>query len=189
MRKSDSHNVTIRSLALNQTGNYQCEVSADAPLFHTLTESSHMQVVILPEADPAMHIYGALVREEDNRRYIHHGDQIKANCIASPSLPTVNFTWRLNGVIFRVRNYHCDVDLQLNNVVAIHRPPRPDSGTITASRVRTAVGTQETPGPSCCSPSTNTFWLPSGPINCTAHRRCGSGARPPCSAFIAARQR
>lgn len=103
MRKSNSHNVTIRSLTLNQTGNYQCEVSADAPLFHTLTESSHLQVVVLPSTAPAMNIYGALIRE-DNKRYIHYGDQLKASCIASPSLPTVNFTWRLNGAVFPVRN-------------------------------------------------------------------------------------
>lgn len=94
--------MTIRSLTLNQTGLYQCEVSADAPLFHTLTESAHLQVAVLPTAAPAMNIYGALVRE-DNKRYIHYSDQLKASCIASPSLPTVNFTWRLNDVVFPVR--------------------------------------------------------------------------------------
>lgn len=102
MRKSNSHNVTIRSLALNQTGNYQCEVSADAPLFHTLTDSQHMQVVVLPDTEPVMNIYGALIRE-DNKRYIHYGDKLKASCIASPSNPTVNFTWRLNDAVFPVR--------------------------------------------------------------------------------------
>lgn len=112
MRKSNSHNVTVRALTLNQTGVYQCEVSADAPLFHTLTESAHLQVAVLPDTEPAINIYGAVVRED--MRYIHYGDQLKASCIASPSLPTVNFTWRLNGVIFPVRVI-ASLSLPLNN--------------------------------------------------------------------------
>lgn len=101
MRKSNSHNVTIRSLTLNQTGNYQCEVSADAPHFHTLTDALHMQVVVLPDTEPVMNIYGAYSRE-DNSRYIHYSDEVKATCIASPSLPTVNFTWTINDAVFPV---------------------------------------------------------------------------------------
>lgn len=166
MRKSDSHHVTVRSLTLNHTGLYQCEVSADAPLFHTLTESAHMQVAVLPDVQPAINIYGALIRE-DNKRYIHYGDQLKASCIASPSLPTVNFTWRLNGAVFPVRNCMGAAiklngrlhDLQYNNVSLPHihsrRPPRPGTETIMGYRAMT--GRRGRPGPSCCSPSTITY--------------------------------
>lgn len=35
MSQSDNKSVTIRSVQRDQTGYYKCEVSADAPLFHT----------------------------------------------------------------------------------------------------------------------------------------------------------
>lgn len=101
MRKSNSHNVTIRALTRNHTGLYQCEVSADAPLFHTLTKSAQMQIAVMPETEPEINIYGVATRE-DNKRHINYGDQLKASCIAGPSNPPVNFTWRVNDVVFPV---------------------------------------------------------------------------------------
>lgn len=101
MRKSNSHNVTIRGVTRNHTGLYQCEVSADAPLFHTLHKSAQMQVAVMPQMEPTMNVYG-VATGEDNKRHINYGDHLKASCIAGPSSPTVNFTWRVNDVVFPV---------------------------------------------------------------------------------------
>lgn len=97
MRKSNSHNVTIRQVTRNHTGLYQCEVSGDKPLFHTLTRSAQMQVAVMPEMEPTITVYG-----RDNKRNINYGEQLKASCFAGPSNPTVNFTWRINDVVFPV---------------------------------------------------------------------------------------
>lgn len=101
MAKSNSHNVTIRGVTRNHTGLYQCEVSADAPLFHTLSKAAQMQVAVMPQMEPTINVYGVATRD-DNKRNINYGDQLKASCIAGPSNPSVNFTWRINDVVFPV---------------------------------------------------------------------------------------
>lgn len=42
---SDSRNVTLLDVQKQLTGFYKCEVSADAPLFHTEIKSASMTVV------------------------------------------------------------------------------------------------------------------------------------------------
>lgn len=101
MDKSNSHNVTIRAVTRNHTGTYQCEVSGDKPLFHTLTKYAQMQVAIMPQMEPTMNVYGVATRD-GNKRNINYGDQLKVSCVAGPSNPTVNFTWRVNDVVFPV---------------------------------------------------------------------------------------
>ncbi|XP_059611092.1 uncharacterized protein LOC132258014 [Phlebotomus argentipes] len=97
LKKSDANNVTIRSLTRNHTGTYQCEVSADAPLFHTEHQSAKMMVARLPESQPVMSLFG-VTADPAGRRVVQHGDRFKASCISGPSYPPVNFTWRINGV-------------------------------------------------------------------------------------------
>lgn len=105
MRKSNSHNVTIRAVASNHSGMYQCEVSGDKPFFHTLTKSEPMKVAIMPEMEPTVNVYGVATTRDDNKRNINAGEQLKASCIAGPSDPTVNFTWRVNDVVFPVSGF------------------------------------------------------------------------------------
>ena len=106
MRKSNSHNVTIRQVTRNHTGVYQCEVSGDKPLFHTLTKSAQMQVAVMPQMEPTINVFGVATRDDNNKRHINYGDQLKASCTAGPSNPTVNFTWRVNDVVFPVSGQH-----------------------------------------------------------------------------------
>ncbi|CAG2056748.1 unnamed protein product, partial [Timema podura] len=42
---SGAHQVVLRSVQMDLAGKYRCEVSADAPSFHTYVVSSHMHVV------------------------------------------------------------------------------------------------------------------------------------------------
>lgn len=108
MRKSNSHNVTIQAVTRNHTGLYQCEVSGDKPLFHTLTRSAQMQVAVMPQMEPTIDVVGGAATpppttaHDINKRYINYGDQLKASCTAGPSNPAVNFTWRVNDVVFPV---------------------------------------------------------------------------------------
>ncbi|XP_055679403.1 uncharacterized protein LOC129787696 [Lutzomyia longipalpis] len=97
IKKSDANNVTIRSLTRNQTGTYQCEVSADAPLFHTEHQSAKMMVATLPDSQPAVSVFG-VTTDPTGRRVVQQGERFKASCISGPSYPPVNFTWRINGV-------------------------------------------------------------------------------------------
>lgn len=43
--QSNAHQVVIRDVQLEVAGKYRCEVSADAPTFHTDVVSSYMHVV------------------------------------------------------------------------------------------------------------------------------------------------
>jgi hypothetical protein len=45
MEKSDVHTVVMRSVSLETSGRYRCEVSADAPTFHTAMVARWMHVV------------------------------------------------------------------------------------------------------------------------------------------------
>lgn len=85
---SDSTSVTLKGVTRELTGNYQCEVSEDAPLFHTDIRSAHMQVIELPKDDPTMQVDKTVITSNDN---------FKAVCTIGPSYPPANITWLING--------------------------------------------------------------------------------------------
>ncbi|XP_055373621.1 uncharacterized protein LOC129606980 [Condylostylus longicornis] len=84
---SDATSVTLRSVTRELSGNYQCEVSEDAPLFHTDIRSAHMQVIELPKEEPVLHV---------DKRLISSLDSLKATCTVGASYPSANFTWYIN---------------------------------------------------------------------------------------------
>ena len=43
--RSDQNQVTLVSVDLKSAGQYRCEISAEAPLFNTVSRSSHMSVI------------------------------------------------------------------------------------------------------------------------------------------------
>ncbi|KAJ9586790.1 hypothetical protein L9F63_019617, partial [Diploptera punctata] len=49
---SDMNQVTITNLQFNNSGNYKCEVSTEAPNFETVANSSNMTVMAYPSEDP-----------------------------------------------------------------------------------------------------------------------------------------
>ncbi|XP_075216306.1 uncharacterized protein LOC142321793 [Lycorma delicatula] len=79
--------VVLRDVSLNMTGRYLCEVSADAPSFHTHLVSAHMNVI------PALNGSPELTMEKG--RYAL-GDVIRGNCSSPPSKPAANVTWYIN---------------------------------------------------------------------------------------------
>ena len=80
--------MTLRSVTRDLSGNYQCEVSEDAPLFHTDIRSAHLQVIELPKDEPMLQI---------DKKMISSGDQFKAVCTVGTSYPAANITWYING--------------------------------------------------------------------------------------------
>lgn len=88
LTKSDGTQVTLRAVNRVLTGNYQCEVSEDAPLFHTELRTAHMQVIELPKTEPMMFV---------DKKMISFNDQFKAECSVGESFPPANITWYING--------------------------------------------------------------------------------------------
>ncbi|XP_055323945.1 uncharacterized protein LOC129578813 isoform X2 [Sitodiplosis mosellana] len=96
LTKSSEHTVTLRSVPRIISGTYQCEVSADAPLFHTETSKAKMLVAELPAHQPVLSVYNA---PNNSKNGIAIGELLKATCVSGPSFPPVNFTWTVNGNI------------------------------------------------------------------------------------------
>ncbi|XP_063705962.1 uncharacterized protein LOC134835041 [Culicoides brevitarsis] len=88
LEKSDATSVTIKDVTREVAGLYQCEVSEDAPLFHTDIRSAKMQVVELPDANPAITLV---------KRFLIPSETLKAYCTVGTSYPTANITWYING--------------------------------------------------------------------------------------------
>ncbi|XP_066139719.1 uncharacterized protein [Euwallacea fornicatus] len=88
--KSGEKAVTLRNLNPELTGNYKCEVSADAPSFHTNILSAHMTVMGIPDQNPNIKILF------HNGTKVEIGKSIEAECFLPGSYPGMNFTWIIN---------------------------------------------------------------------------------------------
>ncbi|KAL1381468.1 hypothetical protein pipiens_013430, partial [Culex pipiens pipiens] len=75
--------------AANVTGKYSCEVSADAPSFHTMIVSGDMEVIEPPLDKPS--IIGVQTRYRP-------GDILRGNCSSLHSKPAANLSWSINDV-------------------------------------------------------------------------------------------
>lgn len=88
LQQSDATSVTLRGVTRDLTGQFQCEVSEDAPLFHTDIRSSRMQVIELPNEDPKMTF---------EKKALTSTDTLKTTCTVGTSFPAANITWFVNG--------------------------------------------------------------------------------------------
>ncbi|CAH0407812.1 unnamed protein product [Chilo suppressalis] len=86
--RSGAQQVVLRGATRGLSGRYRCEVSADAPFFHTVYKSAFMRVVELPESQPKV---------QAQKSWYSIGDMLRANCTSPPADPPVNLTWLLNG--------------------------------------------------------------------------------------------
>lgn len=84
---SDATSVTLRGVTRDLSGQYQCEVSEDAPLFHTDIRTAVMQVIELPSEEPKMII---------EKKTLYANDNLKATCQVGTSFPASNITWFVN---------------------------------------------------------------------------------------------
>ncbi|KAK0163238.1 hypothetical protein PV327_006943 [Microctonus hyperodae] len=85
--ESNATQVTLEDLELDAAGEYSCEVSADAPSFHTAIVYATMNIAELPAQRPM--IYGLA------RKY-RVDDTLRLNCSSGRSKPAANLTWYVN---------------------------------------------------------------------------------------------
>uniref|UniRef100_A0A1I8PZZ0 CD80-like immunoglobulin C2-set domain-containing protein n=1 Tax=Stomoxys calcitrans TaxID=35570 RepID=A0A1I8PZZ0_STOCA len=86
--QSNESQLVLESINSAATGKYSCEVSADAPSFHTLIGAGEMEVVVVPIKDPII---------SSIRSRYKVGDIIRGNCTSGHSRPGANITWNING--------------------------------------------------------------------------------------------
>ncbi|KAJ0180110.1 hypothetical protein K1T71_004701, partial [Dendrolimus kikuchii] len=86
--RSTSQQVVLREATRALAGRYRCEVSADAPSFHTQVRSAYIHVVELPPEKPTI---------KAEKGWYASGDSLRAQCSSPPADPPANLTWLLNG--------------------------------------------------------------------------------------------
>ncbi|RVE49269.1 hypothetical protein evm_006063 [Chilo suppressalis] len=86
--RSTSQQVVLRDATRALAGRYRCEVSADAPSFHTQVRSAFIHVVELPPEKPTI---------KAEKGWYASGDSLRAQCTSPPADPPANLTWLLNG--------------------------------------------------------------------------------------------
>ncbi|KAJ8961981.1 hypothetical protein NQ314_005762, partial [Rhamnusium bicolor] len=90
LKQSNEHQVVLREVGFNLSGKFSCEVTADAPLFSTVTESKNMSVVVLPNNPPSL---------STDKSFYDIGDVLRANCTSPPSRPPAILTFILNNIV------------------------------------------------------------------------------------------
>ncbi|XP_065170552.1 cell adhesion molecule 1-like [Atheta coriaria] len=86
LETSDEHQVVLRKVGFNLSGNFSCEVTTEAP-FSTAVVSKDMLVVVLPNAPPT------LITE---KAFYMAGDELRANCTTLPSRPAATISYFIN---------------------------------------------------------------------------------------------
>ncbi|XP_014225419.1 uncharacterized protein LOC106651436 [Trichogramma pretiosum] len=86
-RSSTEKIVVLHRVNDDSTGRYRCEVSAEAPAFHTVSDHADMTVVVLSEHGPT--ITGAKSKYQA-------GDIVNINCTSAPSKPAALLMWYVN---------------------------------------------------------------------------------------------
>ncbi|XP_030080522.1 uncharacterized protein LOC111594148 isoform X2 [Drosophila hydei] len=84
---SNESQVVLDAVTMSTSGKYSCEVSADAPSFHTLIAAAELEVIETPHNAPF--ITGIRPR-------YRVGDILRGNCTSRHSRPAANLTWTVN---------------------------------------------------------------------------------------------
>ncbi|KAH8273595.1 hypothetical protein KR018_003137, partial [Drosophila ironensis] len=84
---SNESQVVLDAVTMATSGKYSCEVSADAPSFHTLIAAAELEVIEVPHNPPF--ITGIRPR-------YRVGDILRGNCTSRHSRPAANLTWTVN---------------------------------------------------------------------------------------------
>ncbi|XP_022920293.1 uncharacterized protein [Onthophagus taurus] len=101
MSRSNAREVTLTEVVRETAGTYKCEVSADAPLFHTEIRSAHMLVAEIPDEGPVL---------RTELQNVTPGAKVRVNCTTPGSYPPMNVTWLIN-----------EKEIQQKNFIEIHQ--------------------------------------------------------------------
>ncbi|XP_035774897.1 uncharacterized protein LOC118457422 isoform X2 [Anopheles albimanus] len=88
LQMSGKNALLLNNVSLDTSGQYTCEVSAEAPTFLTVSATEDMHVIALPKSEPT--ITGA-------RPWYQIGDKVSINCSSGLSKPATTLAWFLNG--------------------------------------------------------------------------------------------
>lgn len=86
--KSWGGSVRVANITLQAEGQFHCEVSAEAPTFHTASDSAKMRVVALPEGGPAV---------TGLKGHYQVGDWVDLTCTSPTSRPPPTLSFTING--------------------------------------------------------------------------------------------
>ncbi|KAJ2946920.1 hypothetical protein O0L34_g16261 [Tuta absoluta] len=86
--RSGARRVVLQQATPAMAGRFRCEVSADAPTFHTEIRSAPLEVVEPPEWGPKL---------VSDRSWYGVGSTLRATCASPPAHPPANLTFALNG--------------------------------------------------------------------------------------------
>ncbi|KAG6448551.1 uncharacterized protein LOC115442510 [Manduca sexta] len=86
--RSGARRVVLQQATPAMAGRFRCEVSADAPTFHTELRSAPLEVVEPPEWGPKL---------VSDRSWYGVGSTLRATCASPSSHPAANLTFALNG--------------------------------------------------------------------------------------------
>nr|XP_023026619.1 uncharacterized protein LOC111514591 isoform X2 [Leptinotarsa decemlineata] len=92
MHKSNTREVTLTNVERDTAGEFKCEVTADAPLFHTDIRMAKLLVAEIPEDGPVLKV---------EIQKITPGAELKANCTTPGSYPAMNVSWYINDIEMR----------------------------------------------------------------------------------------
>ncbi|XP_055384965.1 uncharacterized protein LOC129614403 [Condylostylus longicornis] len=84
---SNESQLVLDHVSLSASGKYSCEVSADAPSFHTLIGAGELDVVETPSHKPII---------TNIRPKYRIGESVRGNCSSRNSKPAANLTWLIN---------------------------------------------------------------------------------------------
>ncbi|KAK9298917.1 hypothetical protein QLX08_007944 [Tetragonisca angustula] len=87
-RQSDDQKVLLQDVSLHSSGQYKCEVSAEAPSFNSVSAEASMEVIVLPQDGPS------ITGEE---KVYATGDVLGLNCTSGKSHPATILKWFING--------------------------------------------------------------------------------------------
>lgn len=89
LARSNQSQVMLTRVSFGLSGNFSCEVTADAPSFATSIVSNTMEVVALPPSMPII---------QTSQHYYIPGDVLRANCSVGPSRPPADLEFFINDV-------------------------------------------------------------------------------------------
>ncbi|XP_060517763.1 uncharacterized protein LOC132696769 isoform X2 [Cylas formicarius] len=87
---SNEHQVVLRNVSFNLSGNFSCEVTTEPPLFSVQADTKEMLVVVLPKSSPSL---------STDKSFYEAGDVLKANCSSPQSRPAATLTFILNNIV------------------------------------------------------------------------------------------
>ncbi|XP_023946090.2 uncharacterized protein LOC112051608 [Bicyclus anynana] len=89
LEKSSARRVHLRELTLKSRGIYRCEVSEEAPSFHSAQAETFMEIYYFPKENPR------IVGHE--RSYVVH-EPLDVNCTSAKAFPPPELQWHINGL-------------------------------------------------------------------------------------------